>query len=352
MPRGNNAKPEHQLVKALIIGDGKCGKTHWAARAAEGGFNILYMDADVGSQTISQLPVNLKERIFIMNCADEVIAGGMQPRFVEMFKKFCTANPKFIWNDTQSRQYSIINDGDSTDDDVWELFPARMDHTVVWVIDSWTALVQSCMRWAAEETGVDLAELGPQERNQMRGVYQAAGEKLTFFLEMIRSVRCHVIVIAHPNEFVKTKKPDGKTIQGMKEGEMQVLWTKLVPKSSSNNHALTMAKYFTDIAWLEAGAMGDYKIDYRPSEEKISGSHLNKRLDSSGDGSFVNLLKAVGGELPAADTFDHWLVIHEDGYVVESPKKKASLVLGAKKETDGAPNNVVGSLSLKGKLMG
>lgn len=345
MPRGSAPSASHQLVKALVIGDGKCGKSDWAARAAEAGFNVLYLDADVGAQTIAGLPIDkthpckpdVMDRIFIMNVADEIINGGLNYRFVKMFKKFCTASPTFRWNDTESREYVMADDKESGE--IWEIKPAAMDHTCVLVLDSWTSLVQSCMTWAADELNIDLQEIG-DDRNKMRGVYQAAGEKLTYYCQMIRSARCHVIVIAHPAEFVKTKKPDGKTIAGAKEGDLQVLWTKMVPKSSSNNHAMTMAKYFTDLAWLEVDAMGNYKIDYRASNERISGSHLNARLDCRGEGSFANLVKQVGGTLPGStQPFDHWLTIHPSGLDIA---KKPALVLGGGKNTEAGPAQVQG----------
>lgn len=350
MPRGSAPSTSHQLVKALVIGDGKCGKSDWAARAAEAGFNVLYLDADVGSQTIAGLPKDPKnpvkpevmDRIFILNVGDELINGGLNYRFVKMFKKFCTASPTYRWNDTESREYVMADDKESGE--IWEIKPGKMDHTCVLAIDSWTSLVQSCMNWAAEELGIDLQEVSEEERKKMRSVYQAAGEKLTYYLQMIRSAPCHVIVIAHPAEFTKTKKPDGKTIAGAKEGDLTVLWTKMVPKSSSNNHAMTMAKYFTDLAWLEVDAMGNYKIDYRANNERISGSHLNARLDCRGDGSFAKLVEQVGGTIPGStQPFDHWLTIHPSGLDVAA---KPALVLGGKSESPAQTAQPVKGLTL------
>lgn len=338
MPRGSNAQAKHQLVKIMVAGDGKCGKSDWAARAAAAGFNVLYMDADVGSQTIAGLgrdktdPVAAQflERIFIMNIGDTAISGGLDYRFVESFKRFCSAKPTFRWNDTQSREYAALKDSNPTTDEIWEIKPGSMDHNSVWVIDSWTSLAQSAMNWAADELGLDISEISEEERGKMRGVYQAAGEKLNFYLQVIRSAPCHVIVIAHPREFTKTEKKSGASVT-QKESDMKVLWTKMVVQSSSNNQAFAMPKYFTDLAWVEVDAMGKYMIDFRASSERISGSHLNARLDTRKDGTFADLVRHVGGSIPGTpQPYDGWLTIHDQGFEMAEAVKKPGLVLGTK----------------------
>lgn len=350
MPRGNQPQSKHQLARVLVIGDGKCGKTDWAARAVEGGFNVLYMDADVGSQTIAGLtkdrtdPVKpeLMEQIFIMNVGDIMIDGGLDYRFVKMFKRFTVASPTFRWNDTQSREWSIMADGDETSDEIWEIKPAYMDHTCVLVIDSWTAIAQSAMNWASDALGIDIGEISEEDRRTMRAVYQAAGEKLTQYLTMIRSMPCHVIVIGHPREFVKTEKQPGKSVS-QKESDMKVLWTKMVLASSSNNHAFSMGKYFTDIAWIEVDSVGEFMIDYRADGNKLSGSHFQARLSTRDGGRFIDLLQHIGATIPGGpQPFDHWLTIHQDGFKAPDGKKP-NLILGAQKSPgDGAPASVTG----------
>jgi hypothetical protein len=336
MPRGSNAQAKHQLVKALVVGDGKCGKSDWAGRAVIGGFNVIYMDADVASQTISgftkdkknPVPEELMANIFILNVGDVLVNGGIDYRFVKTFKKFATASPTFRWNDSQSQEYSLVDHGSPTTDEVWEIKPASMDHNTVWVIDSWTSLTQSAMAWAADELGFDMEE---PNRDKMRSVYQMAGEKLTFYLTLIRSAPCHVIVLAHPNEFTKTESPTGVKVKDAKETDRKVLWTKMLPKSASNNHAMQMAKYFTDIAWLEVTAQGDYKVDFRPSNEKLSGGHMNAYLGTREGGTFVDLVRFVGGTIPGEpQDYSKWLTIHDSGFEMPEAVKKPGLVLGAK----------------------
>lgn len=332
MPRMDNVAASDQLVKLLLIGDGKCGKTDFAGMAAADGFNILYMDGDVGAQTIATLPIEARRKIYLMPCGDQLSdSGSLVPTYTGTVKKFISS-PTLVWNDSRARLHTALDkDADLENDEFWLIRPSRMDWTSILVLE-WTALVNSTMAWAAEEHGVDLAEV--DERGKMRSVYQSAGEKLTQYLLMIQRCRMHVIVLSHPAEFVKTKRPDGKTVKETKEGDLKTLWTKMVPKSCSNNHALTMAKYFTDVAWLEPDAMGNRVIDFRIDREKISGGHFNDKFqirnrdqaDKSGF-SFADLVKKIGGTVPDRDTgIDHWLTI-QTGYEAPGAKKAATLVV-------------------------
>lgn len=322
MPRASSANQDN-FVKALIIGDGKCGKTHWAANAAAAGLNVLYLDGDVGSQTIAGLPKEIKEKIFIMSIHDQLRAGGIDHSMVDFMGEFFTSRGKLLWNDTQSRMWSRIKDGDSTPDEIWEINPIAIDHNWVVVLDSWTSLVQSAMQWAADDLGIKLAEIDDAARKEMRSLYQTTGEKLTQYLGIIRAMKCNWVVISHPNEFTKMEKPNNTLVKAAREGDMKVLWTKMIPKSSSNNHAMTMAKYFTDLAWLETDSLGNYVIDFRASNDRMSGSHINERLKADSDGSFAQLHKRLGAKTPDSNyDWQNVIQIHE-GYEVAAPVSAA-----------------------------
>lgn len=345
MPRMDQAAPKNQLAKLLLIGEGKCGKTDLAGMAGADGFNVLYLDGDVGAQTIAGLPTQAKQNIYLLNVSDRYTdSGGIETFFAQFFKAW-TTKKHIVWNDSHQRPYSVIADGQVNEtDEFWTLRPARMDHNTVLAIDSWSSLSQSCMQWAANEYGVDLGEVG-DDRKDMRKVYQAAGEKLTQFLLAIQNAPCHVIVLAHPQEFVKTKKPEGKTIRGMAEGDLKVLWTKMVPKSSSNNHALSMAKYFTDVAWLEPTLTSRF-IDFRVDNEKISGGHFNAKLeigdrDKKTTGfTFAELVRKIGGTIPTEpQAIDSWLTIQTGYEQVGAKKVVLEVKPGVKVQTAAVTQN-------------
>lgn len=299
------------LVKALIIGDGKCGKTDWTVRAAMSGFKLVYFDGDVARATIknmikeSRLTPKAASNIYLFAVADTMEGGARDSKFYSTLDEF-NSNIVFRWNDSQSR---IATRKDDASDEIWDIKPGRMGSNVVFVIDSWTSLVESIMLAAAIANGVDLATASTSE---MRPVYQSAGLKATEMLQVIRSMRCHVVVIAHPDEYSHTLKPEGKKVKDIKETELVIDWTKMIPKSTSKPHSMQMAKYFTDILWLGTNATGSERIvDARIAEGKMSGGHWNERKNTE-DYSFANLVKQIGGTLPTGDELvESWIIFDE-----------------------------------------
>lgn len=335
MPRGNQLHPDHMLVKAMILGDPKAGKTEWALRTAEAGFNVLYFDGDVAGQTINAIDPKARERIFYMDCADRV-DGGLEPRMIDLATEFFTST-RFAWNDTKQLVYNRSKDSHDPEtgaalDEIWEIRPSRLDHNWVFVLDSWTTLAYSAMLAKAIAEGISLADIEKAERN----MYQGTGNRLTNMLTTIQKMRCHVIVIGHPRQYEKRKSPDGKTVrEATKENEQIIEWTKMVPASSSNPHGLTMGKYFSDIGWIDINKVGKRVMTFDVSGDRVSGGHLTGRGDPRGDYSFANLLKSIGGEIPGPSgaPMGEALIIHEPGTFIPAANKAAA-ALGSKKPND------------------
>lgn len=319
-PMGQPANSQ-QLAKLLLIGDGKIGKTYLAGMAAKDHLNVLYLDGDVGSQTLYGLPQEVRDHIYLMDFGDRLETGAMAHKFCDNFSAFTTTN-RFVWDDTKSEVVTRSSElGESA---VWEVFPARLDWTWLLVIDSWTALSNSAMLWAGRKHNVDISDSNTPE---MRSVWGSAGNKLTAYLTMIqKGLRCHVIVIAHPDEFSKYEKPVGIKVKDAKEADQKLLWTKLVPKSSSKPHSLSMSKYFTDVAWMEASRDGSQRfLNYKISDERVSGGHFNDRKPVE-EYSFAALIRQVGGRLP--DTWapiENALKIHPIG-TYELPSAPAKIL--------------------------
>lgn len=324
MPRASESPGEKQLVKLLLCGEAKIGKSWYAGLPAMQGFNVLYLDGDVATQTIQHkdFPAEAKPNIFMLDCGDKLVNGLLEHRFADMFRDF-TTKPKFLWDDTKGQ--IITSQSDVSESEVWEIRAARMDHTMVLVIDSWTSLVQSVVQWAARAEGVDLQNTNSP---QMRPVYQACSNKLTQFLVMIQRLGCHVICIAHPDEYQKMSKPEGVKAKDMKEADMKIEWTRLVPKSSSKPHSMTMGKYFTDVAWMGANSMGERLLDFRVSDERIIGGHFSERKKIT-EYTFAALVRQIGGIVPESPApVDHWLTMYPRGEYQVGQRAATAPVLG------------------------
>lgn len=359
MPRGDSLTAEQVTGKYLILGDPKAGKTTWAVEAALAGFNVLLMDGDVAVQAIAQLPAEAKSRIFYMDVGDR-LEGGIDPRMIQLVADFFTSS-KYLWNDTHQRGYSRLKDAHDEEsgaalDEIWEFKPARLNHRWVVVIDSWTTLSYSAMLAKAADVGVDLGDI---EKADM-GLYAGAANRLTNMLATIQKAKCHFIVIGHPSQFEKTKSPNNKTAGEVKAKDRIVEWTKMVPKSSSNPHGLTMGKYFSDIGWIDITATGKRELNFAVTNHRVSGGHLIGKGDPKTDFSFANCVKNIGGVLPDKTDFSlgDGLTIHEPGTFIPATAAKAPLKIGSKAASDSleptgtaaTPTKVTGIGGLGGLL--
>lgn len=302
MPRMDLAPPEKKLIKLLLIGDGKVGKSHFAGMVAAAGFNVLYFDGDVGTPTLSKLPTEAKKNLYLIPCADTMMGGMRDTKMIDTITEL-TTNIKFRWNDTLGR---IAKAKDT--EEIWEITPSKMDETCVMVWDSWTSLIESIMLKCAISNSVDLTDA---KLSEMRDVYRSAGGIATSLMQVIRSLPCHIIVLGHPDEYEHRVSPDGKKVRDINEKDMIVEWTKMIAKSTSRPHSLQMPKYFTDVAWMEASPTGTRKLDFRVKATRVSGGHFDGFEDTD-KYSFVNLVREIGGFIPdpkAPASIDSWLNI-------------------------------------------
>lgn len=332
------------LAKQLIIGDGKCGKSHLAGMAAAAGFKVLYLDGDVGKPTIQSLPIEARRNIILLDVADTLLGGVKDSRFFDTFKEFTTSTT-FRWNKTQGKLSSRKTDQPT--DVILEIKPAKMDSSCILVLDSWTGLTESMTTAAAIAGNVDLETA---KTSEMRPVYQMAGIKATQMLQCIRSLRCHVIVLAHPDEYAHTRKPEGRKVSDIKETDLVVEWTKQIPKSTSKPHSLQMAKYFTDVSWMTVSRDGkERRLDFRLNDGRISGGHFNEEK-STEEYSFANLVKKIGGRVPEGpvDT-SHWLSVTSPQQVAEKNSTKVDQVLDGTKSQPVKSSGGMGLASLMSK---
>lgn len=297
------------LLKLLLGGDSKAGKTFYAALAAKFGLNVLYLDGDVGGPTIGKmvrdgtLTREEASRILLLDMKDSVLAGEREPTFWDdVFSLVSARGGGILWNDEEGRMAIRSKDADV---ELLNIVPNKLDHNTLLVIDSWTALTESITMKCAGEAGIDLMNATMSE---MRPIYQGSKLRATELLRIIRSLPCHCIVLAHPDEYQHKVAPEGKKVGAVSERDLLIAYTKKIPKTTSKPEGLNMGKYFTDVAWIELARNGrDRVIDFTPNPDRIGGGHLNGS-ESIDKYNIKVLIEAIGGQLPNTHAPMDWLI--------------------------------------------
>lgn len=327
MPLGNNLPASMKLMKLLLLANERVGKSDYALRAAESGFNVLYVDGDGAQRTLEQINDFGKARIAYFNVMDRIVDGHYEHRMID-FAADLFGSTKVIWNDTLQEPWNRATQK-AEESEIWEIYPSKLDHTWVCVMDSWTALSMSALAHKAEDLSIDLADVEKVDRK----IYSGVGNRLTQLALIMKGAPCHIIVCGHPAEYAKKRAPEGKVVRNIKEEDMITEWTRMIPKSSSNPHGLTVGKNFTDIAWIDIDLAGRRKIDFDISQSRTSGGSITGKGDPRGDYSFANLIRQSGGFVPgdAGAPMTPALVMYKKGEwqpaAIAQPKP---LVLGAK----------------------
>lgn len=292
MPLGNNLDSTKQLVKLLLIGFSKAGKTHWCLEAANAGYNIILLDGDVARNLLPQ-PHFDKGRglIAYFGIGDTVAHSVMGQTTLAM--KNSVASP-YLWNDSEGRK--LAPSDELVETSVTSIQINKLCHRDILVIDSNTALVHSFIKAYCLMNGIQMSTLAEASVALRRDMYQAVGQKLSDIYCTIQAAPCHVVLLAHPAEMEKKKKPDGST-GVVKEKDMITEYTRLIPKSVSNPHGMTLAKHFTDVVWIEVGHMQARWIDGRAHKDKDGGGRFNDRKKAT-EYSLAKLIELAGGYVP------------------------------------------------------
>ena len=296
----------------------------------------------------SGLSAEALARVSYFNIADYVDEKGVYvPFMAKFFVEFCTSGV-LTWNDSKQRIFDrntyesnadVDEEGNRTvhgGDEVWQLRPAALGPDTVIILDSWTTLITSLQQWKAADLNIDLLDVEKIERD----MYTGTAHKATQFLQLLRGLRCNLIVIGHPREYQKKSPPAGSKGQ-VAEKDMKLDWSKMVPVSTSNPHALTMGKNFSDIGWVEVNAMGARTIDFKPTNERVIGGHLAIKGPVK-ELSFAHLVEQIGGQIPTDASADAWLTQFAPGeFQIAGSAKKP--LLGSNPST--ATQVKVGGLS-------
>lgn len=291
MPVGSEMPEEIQLIKLLLIGNSKVGKTHYAVSAARAGFNVLYIDGDVSRPTIRQFPPDALKRLFYLQFNDVVADSGMYiPKYALLVKRLLSQGV-FSWDDTANRLF--VEDDSSNGHARVDLNVAKLNSNWVIVFDSWTAISHSIMSAMALNANVDLSEMDKAGQS----IYGSANNFATDILSRIRSLQCHTIVIAHPDEYTKYKVKPGNLKDAQRTENREIEYARMIPKSVSRPHGMSLASYFTDVAWLEINVADKRIINFETTKDREGGGRFSGKYPVDEVG-FSELVKRAGGSIP------------------------------------------------------
>lgn len=320
MPRLDQTPNALMPIRLLLLAEALAGKTHYLAQAAEAGYNLLFIDGDIAMRTIRKLSKEAQSRVFYMPVHDYMDdMGNMVSNFAEFVVKF-TTSPKLLWNDSLGRVFDmrsyVAGDGGH---EVWQIVPSRIGLNTIIVLDSWTALISSIVQWKAGDMNVDLMDLDKLERD----LYTPTGHKATQFLTLLKTLKCHLAITGHPQEYIHRSAPVGSR-GPVKENEMKIDWIKMIPTSTSKPHGFTLAKNFSDVGWITFDSMGKRYIDFKPDNGRVIGGNLNDKK-SVDEWPMHKLISDIGFTLEPGPP-DEWLTIWPNG-TYEMPLSKAQLAV-------------------------
>lgn len=293
MGMANNPNRKAELARVLAIALSKVGKTHWAFEAAEAGFNIVCLDADVASQTLHRIDDKTGKPAFSDEAKSRVMMLDCRKNPMDLLRAL-VSGPVY-WDDTCNEVRNTTR-SIPEDSEVVFLDPLKWDSNTVFMIDSWTAVSMAQKLRVVGKALDSLEDLGQAE-------YGTIGNALTRIIMALRDyLSCHLIVIAHSGEYIKQRKPDNMKDQDIKQKHMIVEKTYTIPQSGSAKHGYNLPQYFTDVLWMDVDVMGNRYIDGRPDGNKVGsgGTRFTDRRPTS-EYSFARLVQLLGGEPPKGD---------------------------------------------------
>lgn len=254
MPKATSSSLAHEQLRVLAYGEPKTRKTLWALKAAEAGFNVFDFDFERGHQIIQAVKPEAKERIGIIDLA---VTNNREPG-LEFFTRFIKGE-KFVWDEATKRVVPVGAEWNPEHSHI-AINSREMSYNDVIIFDSWTESVDQLVARFARENSIDLSEAAKQEWEG----YRWCGALASWFLQNLKTLPCHVIVTGHSYKYEKKKG----------QGKQQVTeWSKIMPKSVSGNHSLSLAGQFTDIIFFELIGTSTM-LDVRPDPDRQAGSRF------------------------------------------------------------------------------
>lgn len=279
MPIFSEMKNERtEGLKIFIYGESQRGKTLWAARAAEAGYNVLFICGENNFDCLDKLSKEAQARIRLVVCKDDFD----QFRFVATCGKLFRTG-KLTWDDTDGKSVVSMSLADKTHN-FFEIDLNKLTTNDVLVLDSWTALTRSISNRVGDDMDVDFSE--GKKANDLQGFYGQAGIAADFFLSKIPTLACHVIVCGHPQVYEKTKADPGNPKKRIVE------WVRTQPISTSGPAGKRIADKFKEVLYFFIKGKNEFYIDVNRYEDRDGGSRIIEPGEYKNDSlQFITIAK-------------------------------------------------------------
>ena len=260
MPTMDKKIADDFRVRMILYGFAKTGKTTWALRAAEAGYNVILCDLDDGYQVAQRLSPEAQKRVYHVDMrrpfGDILNSGAM------------TLGPAvggkgIVYDETERRYLSIFGPFEE-DHDYCVFNLAVRDLNTVLIMDSWTAFVEQL--YHEKIFGNNPTETDKTEWDDYRIVQDVAN----IFLANLRALGIHVIVVAHAEEYAR-RKPDAdkKAV-----GKDAIEGIYIQPVSVSRPHGRTLSGKFSDVLFFERPYSSKVVMTSSGSNNQEGGSRL------------------------------------------------------------------------------
>lgn len=239
------------LLRVLAMGKQKSKKTWWACAAAEANFNVLLLDGDDGWTIAKKLSPAAKKRVQVISLKEATKQAIFAPFITRILKQ-----GRIIW-DLEERK----NAGLQPNENCVSIDLLSRTNADILILDSWTALCWSLQFQFALENKIDLSDAEKVEWE----FYGWGGRLATWFINQLKTLPLHVIIVGHKTVYEKIDKKTKETI-----------FTKEQLISTSNPHSMTIGNAFTDILSFRQLSDSVFKIDVSSNESKEGGSRSIK----------------------------------------------------------------------------
>lgn len=288
MPKASDLLNDGNLLRILSYGASQTYKTFWAAKAAEAGFNVIFINGESNYQVIRNLKPEAIDRISMLNVQDTERENTLAIFCAHFFK-----GERFLWDETAKRR--IMHAGSYVPEHSYVFIdPKKFTSSDLLVLDSWTSLLRSTLLRYSIEKKIDLAQV---EIGDKWGYFNYSQNFLNWLLAKFQTVSCHFNLIAHSDHY--TKLHDELDSKGNKVSVME--FQRMQIKSTTGPHAMQIPGQFQECYYFfRIGQVA--KISTKSVDDRDGGSRVLPPDDYDFPKlQFRDTCKAMGIPVPPED---------------------------------------------------